>query len=119
MTDYKYFPEVNGDSMEPEFMDKLVSLRELCGFALPVTSSFRSPKKNKAVGGKKNSAHLLGRAVDIAIRGDHALQVIWHAQHLGFTGYGIKQHGRRRYLHLDDLPNTPPKQPRPWLWSYP
>jgi hypothetical protein len=35
------------------------------------------------------------------------------------TGIGVHQKGPRehRYIHLDDLPNSP-DSPRPWIWSY-
>lgn len=40
-------------------------LRDLFGKPILVTSGFRTPDVNKAVGGSKNSAHLTGLAADI------------------------------------------------------
>ena len=54
------------------------------------------------------SAHLSGRAVDIAISGDKAHRLVRMALLLGFTGIGVRQRGdhRRRFVHLDDLDNA-------------
>lgn len=45
----------------------LQPLREAVGHPLQITSGFRSPKVNKAVGGAKNSDHLYGRAADVQL----------------------------------------------------
>jgi hypothetical protein len=42
-----------------EMLKKLEDLREACGFPLAITSSFREPEHNAAVGGVKDSAHCL------------------------------------------------------------
>lgn len=47
----------------------LERVRARCGFPISINSGFRSPEVNKAVGGKPNSYHLDGRAVDIDIYG--------------------------------------------------
>lgn len=54
------------DKMQPDFLKKLDTVRAACGFPFQITSSYRSPEKNKRVGGSINSMHLQGRAVDIA-----------------------------------------------------
>jgi len=112
---WQFFPEVDG-RMVPEFMDKLIALRTNLNFGLFVTSSWRSPELNDRVGGSKGSAHLQGRAVDIAISGEKAFQLVAEAIKYDFTGIGIKQHGnwKRRFIHLDDLDG--PIRPR--IWTY-
>ncbi|WP_163832246.1 D-Ala-D-Ala carboxypeptidase family metallohydrolase [Spartinivicinus ruber] len=103
--------------MQPAFMQSLIQLREACNFPLPVTSGYRCAhhpvEKNKATPG----AHQLGCAVDIACRGEHALIILRLALQLGFTGVGINQKGRTRFIHLDRAPATHTR-PRPWIWSY-
>lgn len=42
-------------------------LRERYGSGIRVTSAYRSPAVNKAVGGVANSRHLLGLAVDVVV----------------------------------------------------
>jgi len=43
----------------------LQPIRDKYGRAITVTSGYRSPKLNAAVGGVKNSQHILGQAADI------------------------------------------------------
>lgn len=45
----------------------LEPLRAHVGFPVIVNSGYRSPELNKAVGGSKNSQHMLGEAVDIEV----------------------------------------------------
>ena len=110
MSDWPYFSEVHED-MNPDFMDKLVSLRQDLGFPLPVTSSLRNDNRH--------SAHNLGRAVDINIWGEKAFKLISDAPKFGFVGIGVKQHGphEKRFIHLDDVIDVN-DFPRPTVWSY-
>ena len=105
----------------PVFMDKLQSLRDFLGFALPVTSGYRTPDHNMAVSSSGRAGpHTTGRAIDIKIFGTDAFELIEIAVTSGFTGIGVKQCGprTRRFIHLDDLPKAT-RCPRPWVWSYP
>ncbi len=43
-------------------------LRELYGKPIRITSGYRCPRLNKAVGGVSNSQHLTGQAADITLR---------------------------------------------------
>lgn len=45
----------------------LQPLREAIGHEIKITSGYRSPKVNKAVGGSKTSDHLFGRAADVQL----------------------------------------------------
>jgi zinc D-Ala-D-Ala carboxypeptidase len=47
-----------------ETAKKLEEIRELLGNPIIITSGYRSPALNKAVGGAPNSAHMYGAAVD-------------------------------------------------------
>jgi hypothetical protein len=51
--------------MDREFLTVLDQIREACGFAFNITSGYRSVDHNADVGGKKNSEHIQGKAVDI------------------------------------------------------
>jgi uncharacterized protein YcbK (DUF882 family) len=103
--------------MDPWFMVKLELLRRRLGFPLPVTSGFRCVVHNAEVGGGELSAHLEGRAADIAIEGARAVELVRAALGMGFTGIGLRQHGGRRFVHLDDCGDSPDR-PRPRIWTY-
>lgn len=106
------------NKMDAAVLDMLDELRERCGFPLGVTSGYRCPVHNQSVSTTgPNGPHTTGRAVDLNVRGAQALDVIRHAQTLGFTGIGVQQKGASRFIHIDNLPNAP-GQPRPWIWSY-
>ena len=45
----------------------LEPLRQWCGKPIIISSGYRSPALNKAVGGAKNSQHMTGEAVDIRL----------------------------------------------------
>lgn len=47
----------------------LERIRDLVGLPIVVSSGYRSPAVNKAVGGAKNSAHMTGCAADITCHG--------------------------------------------------
>ena len=44
--------------------------REKLGMPIKVTSGYRCPLKNKAVGGVENSQHLKGEAADISVKSE-------------------------------------------------
>lgn len=118
MSEWLYFPECD-ERMNEAFMKKLIDLRGLFNYPMNVTSSFRDPDHNTRVGGTVNSAHLLGRAVDIRIAGEEAYRLVSLAPRFGLLGIGIKQHGdySKRIVHLDDCEDSP-ERPRPRIWSY-
>jgi uncharacterized protein YcbK (DUF882 family) len=105
--------------MDDEFLQKLELLRHRVGFPLIVSSGYRCPAHNVECSTTgPMGPHTTGRAVDLAVRGYEALAVVATALAVPgqFKGIGIKQHGDRRFIHLDDLV-IPGK--RPTIWSYP
>ena len=105
--------------MDPLFMDRLEDLRTAYDAPIYLSSAFRCPTHNDRVSTTGlHGPHTTGRAVDILIRGSDAYTLILLAMQFGFSGIGIKQHGRydSRFVHLDDL--SYPDFPRPWVWSY-
>ena len=104
-----------------EFMAKIERLRMRCGFPMPVSSAFRCPDYNAKVSSTGYAGpHTTGQAIDLAVSGKHALELVRMALDSGFTGVGVKQHGpyEKRFIHLDTLPERH-GQPRPHIWSYP
>jgi len=109
----------SGEKMEPDFVMCLDALRLHCGFPFKISSGYRTKAHNALVGGTDNSAHLLGRAADIACGGEEAYTILKNAPGYGFTGIGIKQHGEGRLVHLDNVKmGEIPGVVRPIVWTY-
>lgn len=64
---YKYFSkkEVETFKLDKKLWELLDKMRELAGVPFILTSGLRTEEVNKKVGGKSNSAHLRGLAVDL------------------------------------------------------
>ena len=102
----------------PDFMDKLERLRVQFDKPMPINSAARCSKWNALVSQTGDDGpHTTGRAVDIGVRGADALLLIVLAARSGFTGVGVQQKNGKRFVHLDDLPNSA-SQPRPHIWTY-
>ena len=101
-------------SMDIEFMPKIVALRRELGFPFVVTSAYRCPLHNSHVSSTgENGPHTTGRAIDIAVSREQAVQLLESAILSGsFTGIGLNQKGEHRFIHLDDIPG--PQR----LWTY-
>jgi len=113
---WEFFSEVSED-MNAAFMDKLIALRREYGKPMVITSDLRTYDEEIKAGRSGNSAHVTGRAVDVAVRGSDALELVTLAVRHGMTGIGVSQKGSARFIHIDDLDGEP-NQPRPWVWSY-
>ena len=84
-----------------DLANKLDAIKNEYGKPFKINSTFRDPKRNKEVGGAKNSAHLRGNAVDIKL-GDRTkedtLRFIEIASKNGIGGIGVYKPGS---VHLD------------------
>ncbi len=98
----------NGGSVNPQrirenvrrMMWRLEVIRKKNGDrGVEVTSGFRSKRRNKVIGGAKNSMHTYGIAVDIRIRGRTAAQVNATLRTSGFSG--AKGYGGFAHAHGD------------------
>lgn len=108
----------SGAQMNEEFLEKLDLLREHCGFPFKINSGFRTPEQNKRDGGAEQSAHLLGRAADIACTGQQAYTILKLAPQYGFFGIGVCLKGRY-FVHLDDIGmGELDGITRPMVWTY-
>lgn len=107
-------------NMQPNFMKKLIALREYLEFPFTITSAYRCPQYNDKVSSTgKQGPHTTGRAIDIAVFGEQAYQLLRYAPCFQFTGMGVKQTGShtQRFIHIDDL-TVDDGFPRPWVWGY-
>jgi len=86
------------DDISLKLVEKLQKVRDLCGFPLTVNSGCRCELHNKRVGGRVNSAHLTGKAVDIAVKNSWERYFILDAAlRAKFSRIGIYE----TYVHLD------------------
>lgn len=99
----KGFPD-----MDSFFLAKLEEARELAGVAFTITSAYRCETHNANVGGKPNSAHLRGLAVDIATpTSERRFHVVKGLLLAGFKRIGINMD--KNFVHVDSdtsLPQT-------------
>ena len=108
--------------IEPKLVEKLDDLRKKFKHPIFISSGYRCPEYNKYIGGVKNSYHTKGLAVDIAIYGKPAYELLKYVYEIGFDGIGINQKGpyNKRFIHLDlgllDKSNKSKK--RPTIFSY-
>lgn len=93
----KYFKEIELN-MNEEFLQRLDEAREYAGIPFIINSAWRSEEDNKRVGGKPNSSHLKGLAVDIKATNSRQRGLILDAlRSVGFSRIGIA----KTFIHVD------------------
>lgn len=81
-----------------ELVHKLDTARELAGVPFVISSACRNHKQNTAAGGKINSAHLGGLAVDIDCNSSYKRYRMYKALfEVGFSRIGT----REDFIHVD------------------
>jgi len=81
-----------------EALTALDQLRKNCDTPLYISSAYRSGYHNAVVGGAPRSAHLVGHAFDIQLRGMDKTELREEAERAGFTGFGMRY---RTFMHVD------------------
>jgi len=95
----KYFKEIEDGNMDLDFLAKLDKAREIADIPFKINSAFRTPEHNAKVGGKPNSSHLRGLAVDISAADSRTRFIILGALiKAGFNRIGIA----KTFIHVDD-----------------
>lgn len=95
-----------------DLVAKLNEAREISGIPYVVTSGYRCAKHNEAVGGKPNSSHRRGLAVDIAAPDSHSrYKILEGVVKAGFKRVGIAN----GFIHVDIDDTLPPEVS--WLYS--
>jgi len=97
--------------MSDKLLEGLEVARCLAEIPFHINSSWRDSNVNQMAGGKPNSAHLRGNAVDIACANSYDRHIILNACiDAGFTRIGIGS----TFIHVDvdqELPNNV-------IWTY-
>lgn len=104
------------NEMKHSFMDVLQAIRTKYGKPMIVTSGYRDPSHPAERNKKSPGAHTYGCAVDIAVSGGDALELITIAYAFGIRRIGVSQKGSGRFLHLDMAEVH--GFPSPAFWSY-
>jgi len=88
----------SGERMDKRLITFLDSLRNWLGRPVVITSGYRTEAHNKAVGGARNSAHLRGKAADIACT-DTTLRfaIVKYALSSGLVRIELSQ----KHVHID------------------
>jgi uncharacterized protein YcbK (DUF882 family) len=104
--------------MNPLLLQALNRVREEFKKPIIVTSGFRCPDHNKAIGGAIKSQHLQGTAADIrpASGKKEDLEELYQLckKELGFTGLGD---GRpKNFVHVDVRQKNPKEKRSEWIY---
>jgi len=98
-------------NMDPRFLSELDNLRVKAGIPLVLNSSFRCPAQNTLAKGVPNSAHTVGKAVDIRARSSRTRHIILKAAYgMNFKRIGIA----KGFIHVD----TDDYLPQEVTWTY-
>jgi len=93
--------ETGENEMQPEFLQKLQMLRYKYGRPMIVTSGYRSPRHSIEAAKASPGYHARGQAVDIAVTGKDAHDLVFLAMTSGFNGIGVA----KTFVHLDTRPH--------------
>lgn len=88
----------SGNKMDKLFIKKLTQARIIANIPFIINSGYRSKSHNAKVGGKKNSSHLKGLAVDIKCTNSRDRYIILRSLiSCGFHRIGIG----KTFIHVD------------------
>ncbi len=92
------------DGTDPVFIDSelvtvLQKIRTHFGKSVTITSAYRTPTRNKSVGGTTYSQHQYGKAADIKITGVSPVKVAKYAETLLKNSGGIGTYST--FTHID------------------
>jgi len=99
------------NEIKSEIIELLDRARALADVPFNISSGYRCPEYNAAVGGVEDSAHTKGLAADIkCLRSRARFKMIAALLECGFTRIGISDD----FIHVD----IDPDKPREVIWPY-
>ena len=87
----------------------LETVRRRVGLPIHITSGYRSPELNNAIGGASNSQHCLGCAADITVRGISLDEIIKRIGDLDFDQL-IREYDSWIHISIPPIGKSPRKQ---------
>jgi len=113
----KYFNESEFkefNKMDSNLLEKLDNLREVYGYPIKLTSTYRSPDHPIEAKKSKPGEHAYGAAVDIAcVGGEATFKLVKAAIEVGFTRIGISR--KNNFVHVGiGYEGAPPIT----IWTY-
>ena len=113
----KYFNKSefsNFDMMDEKLLSMLDEMREIYGYPIKITSSYRSPEHPIEAAKKQPGEHSYGAAVDIVSdSGGKTFRLVKAAIEVGFTRIGVSR--KKGFIHLGiGYPGAPEKT----IWTY-
>lgn len=88
--------------VDPWLLITLELLRARIARPLTISSGFRCPDHNRAIGGSPQSQHLAGRAADVQAPGLNSLQLAMAAEQIPYLARGaLGLYSDSPHLHLD------------------
>lgn len=98
--------------IDEDFMDDLQALRNDFGSPMNITSGHRCMRHNASIGGAMSSGHVTAQAVDVAVGGAKAYELVGKAMNHGFSRIGVSQRDDSRFIHIGA------ERPDETIWSY-
>jgi uncharacterized protein YcbK (DUF882 family) len=96
---YTYFRDDEIQGLDPYLCAMLDRARGLAGTPFKISSGLRSAEHNASVGGKEDSTHLKGLAVDLVVSDSVSrYKIVGALFHAGFRRIGIYTDG---HVHCD------------------
>ena len=113
----KYFDKSefnNFEMMDGKLLSMLDKMREIYGYPIKITSSYRSPEHPIEAAKENPGEHAYGAAVDIiSDSGGKTFRLVKAAIEVGFTRIGISR--KKGFIHLGiGYPGAPEKT----IWTY-
>jgi uncharacterized protein YcbK (DUF882 family) len=97
--------------IDTDLIFKLEEIRKSLQRPIVITSAYRCERHNKEVGGKPDSAHLKGLAVDIKVDNSRErFEIVTEALRKGFVRIGVA----KTFVHIDLDKSKPQKV----IWVY-